>query len=546
MSLYTTGASGMAAAKAMMKTTEHNLSNAHTVGYHRQRTELSTANGQATSSGFFGRGVNADSVVREFDRFQFTQLLSAQGKQAQLTAQVERLNAVADGFAGSERGIAPALNDYFADINKLASSPDDPAIRVNLIGTGNALANQIRSQYSELQSKRDDLNGEFENAVTLANGLLDRLNNLNREITGMRASSGGQPPNDLLDKRDQSISDLNDIIGIKTSEDALGRTSITLSSGQPLLSGQRVFKLQAVASALDPAKTVIAYTMPDGANSSKAFEVADQDVSGGTIGGLAKFRSESLDVFQNRLGQLAVGLAMQVNAVHRGGRTPAGAPGADIFSITSAKGGSHLNNTGSAAVSANFVDSGKITISDYAIKFDGANYEVSRLSDGVSVGSSIGADLNVDGLNISFSGTAAAGDQWILSPTRDAAENFRQLVQRPNELAAADSAGGTTNGKNAQALADLQTKRFFDDGLSSVMEQFSQTVNVVAMDTAQAQASLASQKAVVDGRREASLGQVNLNAEAISLMEFQNFFQANARSIDAATKAFDAVLGLRS
>lgn len=546
MNLFKTGVSGMNAAQAMMQTTSNNITNATTVGYHRQSVLVSTRAGQAGSSGFLGTGVQVDSVTRDYSRYQYTQILNASGKNAALTSQVAELSAVDSSLSSNSAGIAPALSAFFTSLNSLASSPDDASVRQEVLGKGNDLATQIRSIAQSLQSQREGLNTQITDAVSSANSLLDRINQLNQQIVTAKATSNGQPPNDLLDQRDQALSDLNDLIGVKSSEDAQGRLTITLTSGQALLSGTRTYPLSAVASASDPSRVVLAYSVPDGLNSTKSFELADGDVSGGTIGGLTTFRSESLDVYQNRLGQLSVGLAMQINTIQNGGLTAEGVAGTDFFSVPTFQGLSHSKNTGTATISGTFADSTAITTDNYSVSYAAGQYTVTNLTTKASVVTDGSAALEIDGLSLAFAGTPSEGDSWALSPTRDAATTMQQLIQSPEDIAAASTVGGSANGENAQALANLQTARFFNGGATSVTEQYAQTVNIVAVQTAQAKSELTSQTALLKSRTESQVGGVNLDAEYTDLLQFQNFYQANARVIDAATKVFDAILGLTS
>jgi len=78
MSLYSLGLSGLNAAQAGLTTTGHNIDNSTTDGYNRQRVLTSTAGATATGVGFFGRGVQVDTVQRQYDSFLYKQLVGSQ------------------------------------------------------------------------------------------------------------------------------------------------------------------------------------------------------------------------------------------------------------------------------------------------------------------------------------------------------------------------------------------------------------------------------------------------------------------------------------
>jgi flagellar hook-associated protein 1 FlgK len=545
MSLYSTGISGINTAQNMMETVAHNMANATTAGYHRQGVIVTSAGGLSTGAGFIGRGVETTTISRDFDQLQYSQILSTQSKQSDLGTQVIQLSAVDSSFSDPTVGISASLSAFFTSINNVATKPDDPAARQDLLGKGEGLATTIRAAYAGLQSQRTDTNTEIANGVTQANALVDRVNSLNQQIIVARSQASGQPPNDLLDARDQAVSDLSNLIGIKTSLDGDGNVAITMTSGQALLSGTHQYPLAAVQSASDPQRTVVAFSLPAPGGGNQTIELKDSDVSGGSLGALANFRANTLDVQQNRLGQLSVGLALQMNAVNKAGLQADGTAGGNYFSVPTMSALSNAKNTSATAITGTYVDGGALTTSDYKITYDGTNYNVTRLSDNQNMGSTTGATpLTVDGVQLTFTGTPVAGESWTLSPTRNAALNFQQVVQKPEEIAAADSAGGTANGKNALEMAALQTKKYFDGGQSSTTEQFAQSVNMVAVQTAQAKSGLTAQTAILKSQIGAAPGGVNLDVEYNDLQQFQNFYIANSRVIDAANKMFDTVLGL--
>jgi flagellar hook-associated protein 1 FlgK len=546
MNLYQTGVSGLSAAKALTETTAQNIANVANPSYHRQGAKLSTAGGQASASGFVGRGARVDTVNREFDHYKHVQVLSAEGKRAELTARVDQLSHVNAAFANEDMAIGSALTSYFGSVNALASRPDGAGERQNLIGSGESLSLCVRAHYTNLQTQREGVNGDLTKTIVEVNKLLVRINEFNQSIVEMRATSGGHSPNDLLDLRDAAVAELNNLIGVKTSEDGAGRIAITLDSGKAVLTGARVYELRAVRSAADPERIAIAYTAPDGPGSVRAVEMDDSLVSGGLIGGLVQFRSESLDTYQSRLGQLVTGLAMAANAVHEAGFTSSGTAGGQLFSVASFKALGNIANAGSGAINGSFSDAAGLTGSDYSIMYDGAQYTVTRLSDNYPLSFAAGSAIAFDGMSLAFTGTPARGDTWLLTPTRHAAATFEQVIKQSGQLATADKDGGALNGKNAQALANLQTTRIFQNKTLSLADHYAQTVNLVGGQTARAEEQLQAQSAIVTARKMVAPGGVNVKIEEMNLLQYQQFYIASARVIDAATKIFDTLLGLRA
>ncbi|WP_333903478.1 flagellar hook-associated protein FlgK [Achromobacter insolitus] len=556
MNMYKLALGGLNAAQAGLATTSHNINNATTVGYNRQRVMVSTAGAQATSNGYIGRGVQVDTVVRSYDSFLYKQLVGAQGSGAQLQAQFDQVSQINNLFADRTVGIAPGLTNFFTSMNTVASKPADPAARQDLLGKANSLATQIRSAYSEMQNQRLGLNAQITTTVDQVNSYLTRIDDLNQQISLAVGKAGGSPPNDLLDQRDQAVMELNQLVGITTYEQG-DKISISLANGgQALLSGNSIYPLQAVSSSSDTSRTVVAYTLPAGSGKTVAVELNDAEVTGGKLGGLLQFRASSLDVMQNQLGQMAVGLALSFNEQHKQGLDQSGKPGTDFFGISSPQGVPNAGNKSNAQISGQFTDLNNINAKDYEISFDGSNYRVLRLPEGTQVynGPATGAppsatlDLQAEmGVTLTIDAPPQAGDKWSLSPTRDAARDLQVLITDPDKIAAADAEGGDSNGKNALKLAQLQTTKVLGHGTMNITEMFSQVVNTVGVQTAQiktaatAQANLITQKTAA----QQAVSGVNLNEEYVSLSLYQEQYQASARIIDVASTMFDTLLGLR-
>ncbi|SAI71249.1 flagellar hook-associated protein 1 [Bordetella ansorpii] len=548
MNLYNLALSGLNASQAGLETTSHNINNQTTVGYTRQRVLTATAGATPTGQGFVGRGVKVDTIERQYDSFLYRQLVNSRGTGAEYTTQLDQLSQINDFLSDRTVGITPALNEFFKSINSAASSPADPAVRQDLLGKANSLATQLNSAYRQLQDQRDGLNTQISTTVEQVNSYLDRINQLNQQIVVAQGKSG-QPANDLLDQRDQAVSELNELVGIRYYEQN-GSVTITLQGGQTLLSGTTVRPLKAVPSEADPRRTALAYDTPAGGGTTVTVELSDSEVSGGKLGGLLAFRRDSLDPIQNQLGQLAVGLAMAVNEQHAQGIDLNGDAGEPMFSLAAPAALANSKNAGTAGLTAEYTDANQIKASAYKIVFDGADYQVTRLSDGQAFTSTPDATtgaLEFDGLSITPSGVPAPGDSWQLEGTRDAARDIAVVISDPAKLALADASGGTSNGNNGLALANLQTAKVLGNGTMSLNESFSTMVNNVGVQTQRLQSSSKAQSDLIDQQYAAqqSVSGVNLDEEYVNLQIYQTQYQASAKILEIAGTVFDALLGLR-
>ena len=553
MNLANLGLSGLTAAQARLQTTGHNIDNAATDGYSRQTVLVSTAGAANTGNGFIGWGVQVDSVTRSYDNFLARQLVSSQTTGAALASYGNQVTQINNLFADRTVGISPAIQQFFDSVQAVASAPADSAARQEMLGQAGSLATNINSANAFLNEQRNDVNTQITTTVTQVNSYVERIRDLNHQISSALASSSGQPPNDLLDQRDKAVSDLSQLVDVKVLQQN-GNVSLTVGNGQVLLGGDTIFPLTAVQSAADPSRTVIAYSVPSGAGGAMtAVEMPEQDITGGSLGGLLSYRSQTLDAAQNSLGRLAAGLAMSVNAVHENGTDLNGAAGAEFFKLGTPKVISNSNNSSSATVAASFAvpnDSNALTGLDYKVQYDGTNYSVFSLPDGKQVGASsatldtLPTDAGVPGLKLTVSGTPQAGDSWLVQPTRTTADDLKLEITDPAKIAAADTNGGSANGVNALALAQLQTSKVLGGGTMSLNEGYSQIVNQVAVATQQNAASAKAQNTLIQQNYAAqqAVSGVNLNEEYVNLDNYQQQFQAASRLIDVSSKLFDTLL----
>jgi len=549
MNLANLGLAGLNAAMTRLQTAGHNINNADTDGYNRQTVVVSSAGSRNTGFGFVGQGVQVDSVERSYNNFLYRQLVNAQTSGASLVAYGNEITQVNNLFGDPSVGISPALQNFFDGIQAVASSPADPAARQELLGRASSLVGQINDANAFLDSQRDNINTQVTTVVTQINSYVERIRDLNQQIVVAKASSSGQPPNDLLDQRDQALTELSQLAGVKVIEQD-GSFNLTIGNGQLLLGGDTVFPLQAVPSSSDPSRIVVAYTAPAGAGATTLVELRDESLTGGSLGGLLQYRREALDAVQNDLGRLAVGLAMEVNKIHESGYDLNGEQGEAFFTLGDPKVVAGSGNQGDASLSASFTDADLLTGKDYRISFDGTDYTVTRVQDGVEVfqGDADALPASFDGLEFEVDGTPQAGDSWLLQPTRDTAGSLKTNLSDPAKIAAAATDTGDADGGNALKLAELQTGKVLGNGSMGLNEAYSQLVNKVAVLTQQngtaskAQATLIQQNFAA----QQAVSGVNLNEEYVNLDRYQEQFRAASRLIDVSSTLFDTLLGLRS
>ncbi|MEO6561779.1 MAG: flagellar hook-associated protein FlgK [Nitrosospira sp.] len=432
--IFGIGLSALNAAQNGLLVTGHNVSNAATPGYTRQQIVQSTNPAQATGVGFIGQGVKVDTVSRSYNQLLTNQVSQAKTESSQLDtyyAQMQQIDKLLSDTTGTV-GLAPALQDFFGSVQDVATNPADVPSRQSMLSDAEVLARRFQSLNSSLDDIENGVNDQIKSSVSLVNTLASQIGKMNDAIGRAEGAAHGQPANDLRDQRDQLVAQLNQQVRTKVVEQSDGSYGVFIGSGQPLVMGNQVFQLAATASPTDANRVEVAY-VADG----NSIPLKESNLSGGTLGGLLQFRSESLDAARNGLGRVAIGMAGTFNAQHRLGQDTNGNLGGDFFTVPSPSVTASTRNTGSAVVAADITGYGALTTSDYSLRYDGANYTLTRLTDGVAQTFTT-FPQTVDGVHLDLaSGTAAAGDEFLIQPTKNGAGQIGVAIQDTSLIAIA-------------------------------------------------------------------------------------------------------------
>ncbi len=467
-SLFYTGLSGLSVARSSLMTTAHNTANVYTTGYTRQVAEVATNGAINSGSGYIGSGARITTVSRSYDRYLTAQLATAQSTSAALSAYGSQINRIDTLLADKTSGLSPLMQNFFTAVQGVANTPADSAARQQLISSAQALANKFRSTDQYLTDQNNSINEQIVGSVDQINTYASKIASLNQQISMMTAVAGGQPPNDLLDQRDQLVSDLSQIVDVKVLEQDNGKYNVFIATGQSLVVGDQAAKMQAVQSSADPMRKAIALVGIAG----NVQELKDGAITGGSLGGILSFRSETLTPAQNAIGRLAAALASAVNDQHNLGVDLNGVLGKDFFATGAPAVFSNLKNVGSLVMSASITNASQLTTSDYSVQTKmvagAATYVVTRLSDNQVIPVSTTTDggtpptvlaLDFEGVRVSMgSGTPANGDTFLVQPTRFAARDMDVLVTDPAKVAAASPViTGTTAGNQGNAAISTAT-----------------------------------------------------------------------------------------
>lgn len=431
MSILSVGVSGLNAAQAGLTTASHNIANVNTTGYSRQSTVQTTATPFFSGSGFIGNGANVESIVRNYNSYLDVQAREALTQSSQSDELSRQLANIDQMFSDSSAGLSPALDDFYKSVNTVSTNPADAAARQTMVSAGEVLATRFRDMYTRLEALRSGVNEQINLTVASMNLAAQQVARLNDKIT-QAAGLGSQPPNDLLDARDALLRDMAKEMRITAVVQPNGSANVFLANGEAVVLDARSFTLGAQPDPTNAANLRVGMVTN---GNFRAFD--DSMISGGALGGVLAFRNQALDVAENALGRVAATFAQAFNAQHQVGQDRNGALGGAFFSVPGPQVQTSAQNTGSAVMTASVANYQAVTTSDYRLSYDGSNYTVTRLSDRNSQ-TFASLPQTIDGVTLSLSsGTPAAGDSFLVQPTRAAASGIVSLVSDPATIAAA-------------------------------------------------------------------------------------------------------------
>ncbi|MGE1561303.1 flagellar hook-associated protein FlgK [Pantoea septica] len=544
-SIINSAMSGLSAAQAALSTTSNNITNYTVAGYSRQTILLSQANSTLQGSSYYGNGVNVTGVQREYDEFITAQLRSSSATYSAANTQYSQISNIDDLLSTSTTSLSTSIQGFFTNLQNVVSNANDPSARQSMLSNAEGLVNQFQTTAQYLTNMQSSVNTDVASNIDQINTFTSQIADLNKQIGKLSTASGAQP-NDLLDQRDQLVNNLNNIVGVSVSKQD-GNYIVSMGS-VTLVNGNKSTSLVAMPSSSDPTRTAVGYVD----NSAGNVEIAEKNISTGSLGGLLAFRSQDLDSAQNQLGQLAAAFTTSFNAVHKQGYDSNGDQGTDFFTIGSPTVQSNSKNSSATTVTASWTDTSALKASNYTVSYDGANWNVTRASDNVKITATAGTDasgnatLSFDGVQLTVNGTPNAQDSFLVKPVQNVISGMSVAITKESQIAAAGATGGESDNRNAQKLLALQDAKLVN-GNATLSQAYASIVSTVGNKTSTLETASTTQKNVVTQLtdRQQSVSGVNLDEEYANLTKYQQYYMANAQVLQTASSIFDALLNIR-
>ena len=426
---FSIGLSALRAFQQGLATTSHNIANVNTEGFSRQRVTFDAREPQFFGVGFVGKGVDIQAIRRLADQFLIDQLqfATANGVNAQrmteLVDQVDR--QIGDGL------VSEGMLNFFNALNDANDDPRLMATRQVFMERAQSMVARFADQEDLLNDMSRSINQQITGRVVEVNGLTAAIAQINIDIARNAGLAGGEPPNDLLDQRDQLLLNLSRLVGIRTQQRNDGMVNVLAGSGNLLVTGGTQTKLQSVPNVLDASRIEVAYDV------SGTLSEITASIGGGELGALLEFRDVTLEPARNAIGRLAVGVAMSVNEQHREGMDLKGNLGGDLFTVPAPTVNFLATNVGTIGVAFDPTNIAGLTTSDYRLRHDGTNFTLTRLSDNTMQTLVGGGPFTVDGLTITVTSAPAANDEYLIQPTKFVPRAMQLTTADPADLALA-------------------------------------------------------------------------------------------------------------
>lgn len=474
--LLTLGARAMFANQAALQTVGQNIANANTPGYSRQSVVLTTSAGQFTGAGFFGKGVDIETVQRSHNAFLTKEAASSKSTASADATRAEQLSRMEKVFLPGTDGLGYAASQFLNSMVDVTSRPSDPAARQVALGRATELAARFSSAGQQLTDLQAGVVSDLRAGVTVVNQLAQQIANVNDQIS--RTQGTGHTPNDLLDQRDRLVAQLGEYVAVTTLSADDGSMGVFIGGGQRLVLGSQASTLQVTTDAYDPTRARLAL------NEGGRIRALDESVlTGGSMTALLSFQNNDLQDARNLLGQLAAAIGTRVNNQNALGLDQSNPPGAgaQIFNVAAPRAlaaATNLRNPdGSFAsgVQATIVDAGQLQAASYKLTSSAPGaYELTRLPDGAP--RSVNDGDVIDGFRISFAPAAPSpGESFLIEPVGGAAVEMRRVLDSPNGLAAASPLTASTSVNNAGTLtvdSVYAVKQSFNAGVAPMTLTF--------------------------------------------------------------------------
>ncbi len=407
--LLNTSLLGVYTHKIAMDVTAHNVSNASTPGYSREKPIIESMPSlpvstltQPSTPLHLGLGSKVKTIERVRDEFLDVQYRQVNNRYNFWDTRLSNLHFIEQLFAEpGENGIRYLYDMFWSGLEEVITDPTNIAAKQELVSRAQELVKNVKDLYNRLDQLRSDINGEIKQKVDRINTIIKQIADMNSQIrVGNLLKS---PPNDLLDKRDLLLDELSKLVDVhyKYGEDG----TIFIRIGDQLVVNGSDYRL------------VKAIPRPYGKGYYDLFIGNSKlRINDGAVKALIELRDSGIVKYMNRLDEFVLYLTDVFNMIHSEGFTSEGVANINFFKPISSsspdpalfriagyrkmKGGpvkyiTGLKDTDEATIrSTPFMSDGKL------IAFDNVNFSEKSISAGTTIGNLVDSGNILPGISV--------------------------------------------------------------------------------------------------------------------------------------------------
>ncbi|MBT3584158.1 MAG: flagellar hook-associated protein FlgK [Halobacteriovoraceae bacterium] len=483
--LLSIGKTGLMVSKKSLETTGHNIANASTEGYSRQRVNVETNNPISTSGLVFGTGARVRDVSRTHDPFVEKRLQSTTTAFNYFDQRTKKLTEVENIFNEIDNeGLNKVLNKFFNAFRDLANQPENETVRSVVRDTAGLVVKDFKRIRGTLDAISRSVDNKIKSEVNDLNESIKHIAKLNKQIAELEVFGG--ETGDFRDQRETHMRTLSESFQIHTFEDEKGSFNVMAKNVGSLVSGTQYQELAAGRVQKKDSSNNMDGSMEIYFKNRPGQKITHRFKSG-KIQGLFQVRNGEVQDLQKSIDKIAYNLMQAVNAVHRRG-----------FVNREIK----VDQAGNPA---KFDAQGPLTNIDF---FDLPNQEEE-------------AATNIKINNI------------IMEDSRNIATGMT-----PN---------GPGDNRIALGVSKLQHERILDGGKATLEEAFLETIGSIGLETGkakfdreQAEGILVQTKNIKD-----RISGVSIDEETANMVRYQHVYQASAKVMQTANTLFDTVLSIK-
>lgn len=335
LNVFQSGKSGMTTAKAGISTAGHNISNASTEGFSRQRavSEAQVTQQLAGQGGpYHGQGSKLSRIERINDSYLEKQLREGGRNLAYNEEKQVFLNQVEEVFNEMNGdGLNRLVARFFNDFRKLSGDPSNESVRQSVRESSQAMVNDFRRLSTEMEQIRNHIDNRIEGNMRELKTLSQELAELNNRIH--IAEIQNNEANDLQDRRDMILKKMNTLVDISASKDNKGMVNVDIRGVGPIVTGPNFETFHMGRAKAQPDMGSVENSLQI-SRSPHSTEYITSHFKNGKFGALLEARDQTVSMVKDRLDQLAFAISNAVNEIHEKGFTADGRTGISFFQNT--------------------------------------------------------------------------------------------------------------------------------------------------------------------------------------------------------------------